>query len=264
LAAANETLVRNREQFAKLASNEREIKTDLTVMQSSTAEDLAADGILPDKRHRNESLLDEKDSSSTAPDANNGSFSVTSHYAQLKIQLRELENFRIDAKSAAKDDSESSALDTEISRLKNRIAAAMEVIEEGRVARIKTLKTQLSQVEQLIKSCDAERLEAQQSENDLERLVSEEKTYNTTLGALNSQLIAVSRERLDYIWHVVEAGVGNDLPIWPNRYSFMILGAILGAVSGLIAILFGSRPRGPRGPGIASPSDAPPMPAPAH
>lgn len=164
----------------------------------------------------------------------------SAQYGELKFRLRNKEaELARQSKILRPGHSFMKQLNEEIAQIKQQLQFILDLIEEKRLAQIKSLKDDERSYEPIIQSLKTEVLASSNLQNDFERLQEEEtniKHYLENLRQTELSLNATTTTGDDGELNILEEGVGSPRPIKPNRPQMILAGLALGLGIGLALV----------------------------
>jgi capsular exopolysaccharide synthesis family protein len=236
IGSAKETGDAAQQRLDKLEAEYQDIVTLRQRLENKTKEDIANGALVEAARPAPPAT-----GNAPAPGANNSEltdplakFAAESRYTELKLRLRakEAEWTRLSAtlKPAHPFMIE---LARELEQRRLEVAAQLELIEEKRLARVKSLRADEESYRPIIETLRRQVLESRSVQYEFERLKDEENSVKTVLESLRKTLtsidLAVSDENL---FTIMEEGIGSSVPVSPDRPKILLLALGAGLLLG--------------------------------
>jgi capsular exopolysaccharide synthesis family protein len=165
-------------------------------------------------------------------------FDTSSKYGELKLRLKtrfaEKERFSTTLKPRHPYFMK---LAQEIRQIEEELRFQLDLIEEKRMARIKSLQEDEQSYRPLIDDLRNQVLASRNIQYEFERLQEDETNIKGVLDNLRKSEESLTSTTIDEgLFHIIEEGVGSDRPVRPNRAKMALAGLVLGLGIGLAIV----------------------------
>lgn len=238
IGSAKELRSSSQNRLDTLLDEQQSIITMRRRLEGTTKEDIARSGGVPDAARPPREKPDEKPVVAPSSDPLE-KFDLGSRYTDYKLRLKEKIDER-DARLATLKPKHPMMiqLNADVQRLQKSLSNELEIIEEKRTARISSLKDQERSIEPIIAELKDKVRESGNIVYAFDRLEEDVTNIKNTLETLKKQLQTLDLPVDEVKFDVLEAGVGPDKPVAPNRPKNILLGLLLGMAAGIVLIYF--------------------------
>lgn len=225
-----DTGVRKNEQLQAAKNKLAAIETEIAVFKAANAEQLATGGVSV-----KDNPADVKGSRAKDDDSSDAIYSPGSRYTQLRLELRSLENdYTNRLKELKAGHPFMEQLQRRITDTQSAITAALEIIDEARQARIRSLEVTAEKYPTVIRQLEEEVLDSNELQNEYSRLDEEIRIIQAQMTELQTRLQKFGTVSSDTdVFEVWERGVASDTPVGPNRPGIVGSGFGLGLLVGI-------------------------------
>lgn len=163
-----------------------------------------------------------------------------SGYAKFKRQLREKQSQREQLVATLKPSHPfMKQLDQDLARLQTDLQWELDMIEEKRLARIRSLDSDAESYKPMIEELKNELYESRGIQEEYSKLKEEEQS-------VKDLIVRLKRDMQDYEatspdesqFDVLEEGIGSPVPVEPNRRKMVLTGLLAGFLAGLALLYF--------------------------
>ena len=234
LGSVKETGDAAQQRLDKMEGEYQDVKTLRQRLETKTPEEIASGVSVDPFRPAREGSTTPKPANAEAIDPV-ARFEGASKYSDLKLQLKtkQAEWDRQNAKLKPKHPF-MVKLAQDLLQLDQDIHNQLDLIEEKRRARIKSLKDDEESYRPLVEDLRKQVLASRNVQYEFERLKEEETNVKTVLDNLRKSEESLNSTTADEgLFNLIEEGVGSPLPVRPNRRQMILAGLVLGLGVGL-------------------------------
>ena len=236
LGSVKETGDAAQQRLDKMEGEYQDVKTLRQRLETKTPEEIASGVSVDSFRPARES------STTTTPKPANAEaidpvarFEGASKYSDLKLQLKTKQAEWERQKASLKPKHPFMVkLAQDLQQIEQDIHNQLDLIEEKRRARIKSLKDDEDSYRPLVEDLRKQVLASRNVQYEFERLKEEETNVKTVLDNLRKSEESLNSTTTDEgLFNLIEEGVGSPLPVRPNRRQMILAGLVLGLGVGL-------------------------------
>ncbi len=244
IGSVKDTLTGAEQRLEKLLDESYGLSTQRERLENNTREDIA-NGALMERPKKASDVTGPTPAATASQDTTDpmAKFAGQSKYRDLKLQIRKDESdLQSHAATLRPGHPFMVNLRHEVDQLKQELNFQLDLIEEERLAHIKSLKEQEAAIKPEIERMRGQVLQLGKIQNDYDRLIDEEKNVRTILDGLRKSLQSFDLATGDEgQFSIIEEGVGSPMTITPQRSRRILNGLLAGLGAGLAIVYFLNR-----------------------